>query len=200
MNLSYRVALLSICFVFQSIAAAAQQKVDLSSADAAYKGGFFRVSAGIAPGKITYTDALDGNSVGTVHFNILGGKRLNRNVAPYAHLYGNVLVKQTNALSQLSVAGMGLGTYLYLLDPNMYLTPEAGLAILVFEENGGNDYMDNLGGCFTIRTGKDWHLTRKAFAGVQIFYSFFFSNSLDDEYAKGRGSFYGVNVSLKFGK
>lgn len=178
----------------------AQQKVNLSDINDSYTGGFFRVSAGIAPGKITYTDVLDSYSLTAVHFNILGGKRFGKHFAPYFHVYGNVLPKQTPELLQFMVAGMGLGSNLYFLDANTYFTPEAGLAVMMIEENGGNDYTDNLGACFTFRTGRDWHIAANAFAGVQVFFSYYFARDTDDEFARGNGTFYGVNLSLKLGK
>lgn len=179
-----------------------QQLANLGDISDSYKGGFFRMSAGIAPGNfgVFSGEEKTNYSITTVHFDFTAGKRLNKAIAPYFNLHGNVLIKETNYFSSFSESGMSLGSNLYFLNPTTYIAPQIGLSILNYEENGGNDYRDNLGANFTLKTGWDRYLGKKVFFGVQLFLTYYFDRNMDDPYAKWNGTFYGVNLSLNLGK
>ena len=178
-----------------------QQTVDLSKVNAAYEGSFFKVNIGIAPG--TFKDLLNDDSyqIAPLHFDIGGGKRLNKTFAPYINLHGNVLIKSTQYFSAFSEAGLGAGLNIYSKRANTYIAPEASFSVLAYEENGGNDFSrGNMGANLTVRSGWDFHIGGHVFAGAEAMLSYFFAKNSEDEYLKWNGFLYGANLYLKFGK
>ena len=176
-----------------------QQQVDLSSASASYSGGFFQINAGISPGNITYESV--GYEVPALNFEFEVGKRVNRAFAPYFAMGFQMLPKETNSFDSFLQMGMKLGSKFYLKNPNFYLAPEIGLDVLGFEKEGREDYpSDNMGMVLALKSGRDWHVAGKFFAGFQLFLSYVSTNNSDTDYGKATGFFYGVNLSLKFGK
>ena len=196
---------LSVLFLFLIImliqqSSSAQQQVDVSQFEDSYKGGFFRVNVGITPGNISYTNEFSSESVVPIYFDFGGGKRINKTFAPYFLVYGHVLIKETITLLNFSQSGMSLGSNLYLRNPNGYIAPEIGLAMLMFDMNGGNESTDNLGAKFAFKWGRDFHIGGKMFFGTNIYLSYFLTTNSDDNTRKGNGFFYGFNLSVKYGK
>jgi hypothetical protein len=207
----------SLCFIFIIVLTQqnsfAQQQVDVSAFEESYKGGFFKVDVGLTMGSISYGNdiypILDGDKIIPLYFDFVAGKRLSRAIAPYILVYGHVLLKETSSLSSLSQAGFNVGSNFYLKNPNAYIAPEIGLALLTMEAyirdnlntiTETNSYSDNMGLKLAVKWGRDFHISGKMFFGTNLYLSYFTAKSNDTESNKGNGFFYGVNFSLKYGK
>ena len=199
-----------ILFIFFAIShpLLSQQQVDVSSIDESLKGGFFRVNFGIAPLNFTKIDVTDKESYTLVpiSFDFVAGKRLGRAVAPYFRVGGHVLIKETTNFTSFSQAGMNIGCNIYYRNPNTYIAPEAGLAIVNYEYypdplmSAATEDIENIGVDIGLRAGRDWHVSGKFYLGTQLYLAYFNSWTQEVTHPKGSGFFYGVNLSLKFGK
>jgi hypothetical protein len=189
----------------------AQQQVDVSSLEESYKGGFSRFNIGITPLNFSMTISENAEkesySLVPISFDIIFGRRINRSVAPYFRIGGHVLVKETSNFESFSQAGLNLGLNIYYRDPNTYIAPEIGLAVVnygykIYDNLQLVDSRDfsNIGVDLGLRGGRDWHVSGKFFIGTQLYLAYFYSREMELTYPKGSGFFYGVNLSFKFGK
>jgi len=205
-------ALFVLLLLALSIPAHAQRQVTIDPQSKVYEGGFFRVNAGLSPGSDNYeingSSFYSGGTITPFYFDVNFGKRINRSLAAYFKMYGNVLLKEASYFSSFSFAGMGIGSNIYIKNSNYYIAPEISLTILdfVYYDSYYNMYIENdagdLGFDITVKSGKDWHLFGSTFVGTQVFLTYYKTNNIDEEtiVAGGNGFHYGVALSLKFGK
>ena len=212
MNLKITLIIMATAVLFAD--GLAQQKVDIDPNSRVYEGGFFRGSVGITPGKISYirndVTEIPSASLTPLFFDFNFGKRINRGLAAYFKITGRVLLKEASNFSTYSLADMGLGANIYLRNSNYYIAPEIALAILHFEyeslpENKSFSPLSDPGLSLTLKSGSDWHLFGNTFIGTQVFltYARTWYMDTDENPAINYTStnlFYGVSLSLKFGK